>query len=126
MKDLQLLGIAIVLLGSFLPLVHVPVIGNWNYWKLNNYLAVFCWMLCLVAVYGIFGDHSALVKSLGFVLIIFFLFTMAAVKYQTSSYFNFLPFKSWTKAMAGTVKFQWGWIVEFAGAFIILIASFKK
>lgn len=126
MKNLQLLGLAIVLLGSFLPLVHVPVIGNWNYWKLNNYLAVLCWMLCLVAIYGVLSGHNGLVKILSFVLLGLFLLTIAAVKYKTSSYFSFLPFKSWTKALAGTVKLQWGWLVEFAGVLVLLIASFRK
>ena len=40
MKNLQLIGLFLVVAGSFLPLVRIPIIGNWNYWKVDNTLAV--------------------------------------------------------------------------------------
>lgn len=123
MKNLQLLGLILVVAGSFLPLVHVPVIGNWNYWKLDHYLAIFCWAFSACALFGIVNDNTKIVKAFAVFLLLLFAFTLFAVKYQASSYFSFLPFESWTEALSRTVKLQWGWIIEFLGALILLFSK---
>lgn len=115
-----------MVVGSFLPLVHVPVIGNWNYWKLDHYLAVACWILSAGAMFGIVNNSVRAARIFAVLLIVLFSFTLFAVKYQASEYFSFLPFKSWQDKLAGIVKLRWGWIVEFLGAFIIIFAGNKK
>ena len=126
MKNIQLIGLILVVVGSFLPLVHVPVIGNWNYWKVDYYLASACWLFCVAALFGIMNNSPKIVKIFSILLIVLFLFTIFATKYQAFSYFSFLPFKSWTETLAATVKLKWGWAVEFLGAIIMLMATKKK
>jgi len=126
MKNIQLIGLILVVAGSFLPLVHVPIIGNWNYWKVDHYLASACWVFCAAALFGIINNSPKHVKIFSILLIILFLFTIFATKYQAFSYFSFLPFKSWTETLAATVKLKWGWAVVFFGAIIMLIATKKK
>jgi len=123
MKNIQLIGLIVVVAGSFLPLVHVPVLGNWNYWKLDHYLAVACWVLSAGALFGIVNNSGKMTKIFGILLILLFLFTLFAVKVQAAEYFSFMPFKSWQNKLAGIVKIKWGWIVEFLGAFIIIFAK---
>lgn len=126
MKNIQLLGLILVVAGSFLPLVHVPIIGNWNYWKLDHFLAIACWILAAGALFGIVNNSVKMAKIFGILLVILFVFTLFAVKFQASQYFSFMPFKSWQDKLAGIVKLKWGWIVEFLGAFIIIFASGRK
>lgn len=126
MKNIQLLGLILVVAGSFLPLVHVPVIGNWNYWKLDHFLAIACWALSAGALFGIVNNSTKLTRIFAILLVLLFLFTLFAVKFQASQYFSFMPFKSWQDKLAGIVKLKWGWIVEFLGAFIIIFASGRK
>lgn len=126
MKNIQLIGLILIVVGSFLPLVHVPIIGNWNYWKVDHYLAMACWVFSAIALFGIMNNTPKIVKTFAVLLIILFLFTIFATKYQAFSYFSFLPFKSWTEALAATVKLKWGWAVEFSGAIIMLFATKKK
>lgn len=126
MKNIQLLGLILVVAGSFLPLVHVPIIGNWNYWKLDHFLAIACWVLAAGALFGIVNNSVKTVKVFGVLLVILFVFTLFAIKFQTSEYFSFMPFKSWQDKLAGIVKLKWGWIVEFLGAFIIIFAANRK
>ncbi len=123
MKNIQLIGLVLVVIGSFLPLVHVPIIGNWNYWQIDHYLAIICWILSALALFGMMNGYQKLVRINVVLLIILFAFTIFATKYQAFSYFSFLPFKSWTETLASTVKLKWGWIVEFAGAFILMFGS---
>ncbi|MBW8522582.1 hypothetical protein K0U91_13815 [Chryseobacterium chendengshani] len=126
MKNLQLIGVILVVAGSFLPLVHVPIIGNWNFWKLDQRLAMMCYLLAAMALGGIATNHRKFVKIIGGILLILFLFTVLATKYQAFSYFSFLPFKSWTETLAATVTLKWGWAVEFLGAVTMLFAPKKK
>lgn len=126
MKNIQLVGLILVIVGSFLPLVHVPIIGNWNFWKVDHYLAIACWVFSAVALFGILNNSPKIVRTFSVLLIILFLFTIIATKYQAFSYFNFLPFKSWTETLASTVKLKWGWAFEFLGAIIMLFATKKK
>ncbi len=126
MKNIQLLGLLLVVVGSFLPLVHVPIIGNWNYWNLNYYLAIACWIFSACAVFGIVNSNAKIVRTFGILLILLFAFTLLAVKLQSLDYFSFLPFKSWRETFAGIVKLKWGWAVEFLGAFMMVFAGNNK
>lgn len=126
MRNIQLLGLLLVVIGSFLPLVHVPVIGNWNYWKLDHYLAIACWILAACAVFGIVNDSTRIVRFFGILLILLFAFTLVAVKVQSLQYFSFLPFKSWRETFAGIVTLKWGWAVEFLGAILMIFAGSNK
>lgn len=126
MKNIQLIGLLLVIVGSFLPLVHVPIIGNWNYWKLDHYLAITCWILSACALFGIINNQSKMVRIFGILLIILFIFTLVAVKLQSLDYFSFLPFKSWRETFAGIVKLKWGWVIEFLGAFLLLIRKTQQ
>lgn len=126
MKNIHLSGGILVIAGSFLPLVHVPVIGNWNYWNLEPALAVACWVFAAGAVFGVVNDKVKTTRIFAVLLILLFLFTLFAVKYQTAQYFSFMPFASWREKLAGIVKLRWGWIVEFAGAFMMLFAGGGK
>lgn len=126
MKNIQLLGLILVVAGSFLPLVHVPVIGNWNYWKLDHFLAIACWVLAAGSLFGIVNNSTKTARIFAILLVILFLFTLFAVKFQAAQYFSFMPFTSWQDKLAGIVKLKWGWIVEFLGTFIIIFASGRK
>ncbi|MFP3595218.1 hypothetical protein [Chryseobacterium sp. SIMBA_029] len=126
MKNIQLLGLLLVVAGSFLPLVHVPIIGNWNYWKLDHYLAITCWILSACAAFGLVNGSAKVVRTFGVFLIILFAFTLVAVKMQSLEYFSFLPFKSWRETFAGVVKLKWGWAVEFLGAILMILLGNKN
>ncbi|WP_261512401.1 hypothetical protein [Chryseobacterium paludis] len=126
MKNIQLIGVLLIIVGSFLPLVHVPIIGNWNYWKLDHYLAVACWILTACALFGVVNNKPKIAQIFGVLLILLFIFTLIAVKLQSLDYFSFLPFKSWRETFAGVVKLKWGWIVEFLGAFLLLIKKTQQ
>ena len=123
MRNIQLIGILLVVAGSFLPLVHIPIIGNWNYWKLEPSLAIACWFFSGIALLGFFMNKVKLVKILAILLLILFGFTLFAIQFKSMDYFSFLPFKNWTEAAAKIVKLKWGWLLEFSGAILMLFAK---
>ena len=106
--------------GSFLPLVKVPLIASWAYYALDARLAAFCWIISAFGLLGIFLNKTLMVRLAGILLLVLFLFTIMAVKWKSLDFFSFLPFASWQNYAANSVKLQWGWLIEFAGAFLLL------
>lgn len=126
MKISQFVALFLVVAGSFLPLVHIPIIGNWNYFKIDSNLAYSVWGFSAIAFLGIVFDKINLVRVAAIILLILFAFTIVAVKFKSLDYFSFLPFKSWQESFAGIVKLSWGWFLEFSGAILLLILKNKK
>ena len=120
MKVSQLISLFLIVAGSFLPLVHIPIIGNWNYYKVDPYLAYLVWGFSAIVFLGIIFNKIKVVRLAAIVLLILFAFTIVAIKFKSLDYFSFLPFKSWQQSFAGIVKLSWGWFLEFAGAILLL------
>ena len=126
MKIAQYLALFLLVSGSFLPLVHIPIIGNWNYYKIDSSLAFLVWGFSVIALFGIIFDKLKIIKIAAVILLLIFVFTIVAIKFKSLNYFSFLPFKSWQESFAGIVKLSWGWILEFAGAILLLILNKQK
>lgn len=126
MKITQYFALFLVIAGSFLPLVHIPIIGNWNYFKIDSSLAFLVWGFSLIALIGIIFDKLKIVKTTATILLLIFVFTIFAIKFKSLNYFSFLPFKSWQESFAGIVKLSWAWILEFSGAFLLLTLKNNK
>ena len=79
MKNLQLIGLFLVVAGSFLPLVRIPIIGNWNYWKVDNTLAVAVWGFSLLMLVFILINKTKFVRIIAFLMILLFVFTIVSL-----------------------------------------------
>lgn len=126
MKNIQLIGVILVIVGSFLPLLRIPLVGNWNYWKIDPYLASIIWGLSALGLFFIQKEKLKATRIVAGSLIFLFIFTIIAIKLKSLDFFAFLPFKSWQSAFAGIVKLSWGWFLEFAGALLLLFTKNKK
>ena len=126
MKVVQYLALLLIVAGSFLPLVHIPIIGNWNYYKIDSTLAFLVWGFCSIAFLGVIFSKINLVRATAVILLLIFVFTIVAVKLKSFNYFSFLPFKSWQESFAGIVRLSWAWILEFAGVALLLLLKQKK
>ncbi|MFC6267946.1 hypothetical protein [Frigoriflavimonas asaccharolytica] len=126
MKIAQFISLFLIVAGTFLPLVHIPIVGNWNYFKIEPNLAYMVWGFSALAFLGIILDKSKLTRISAIVLILLFIFTIVAVKFKSLDYFSFLPFKSWQESFAGIVKLSYGWILEFSGAILLLFIKKNK
>lgn len=126
MKNIQLLGLLLVIVGSFLPLVHIPIIGNWNYWQIDSRLTMIIWVFWALALVGVANKNQKLIKGAAISLIVLFIFTIVAIKFKSVDYFNFLIFSSLKELAAGIVKLQWGWLLEFGGALMMLFSKRKS
>ncbi len=125
MKTILLVAWALILAGSFLPLVHIPLVGNWNYWQIDHVLALVCWVFCLFSLAGIVSGKILLVRFSAVFLILHFTFSIFAIRYQAYRFFDFIPVVSWQKEVSEMVQLSWGWLLEYTGAVALLLLRKK-
>lgn len=120
MKSQGFIGAAIMAAGGMCPLVHVPIIGNWNYFDLDVSLAWVFYLVVVVALVASFLDKSKLIRVCGWIGVALVLVTLAGVYFKSHDAFSFIHFKKAVNFAAGAVKYKWGWFVILAGALILI------
>jgi len=106
--------------GGMCPLVHLPIIGNWNYFDIDVTLASVFYLVVVVALIASFLNKTKLIKLCGWVGIALVLITLAGVYFKSHDYFSFIHFKKAINFVAGIVKYKWGWFVIVAGALVLI------
>lgn len=121
-----IIGAAIMAIGGMCPLVRVPVLGNWNYFDLDQTLAITFYVLVLLALAGAFTAKTGLIRFAGWAGIVLVGITLAGVYFKAHDSFGFLHFKKAVNFAAGLVKYKWGWYVILAGAFVLITVRKPK
>lgn len=126
MRTQGITGAAMMAIGGMCPLVRVPILGNWNYFDLDQTLAITFYVLVLLALTGAFTARAGLVKFAGWAALVLVGVTLAGVYFKAHDSFGFLHFKKAVNFAAGLVKYKWGWFVILAGAFILITVRKPK
>jgi hypothetical protein len=119
MRTQGLIGSALMAIGGLSPLMHLPIIGNWNYFDIDMRLAVAFYVLVFLGFIGAFSRKSGLIRFSGLAAVVLVLITLAGIYFKAHDSFSFLHFKKLVNFAAGMVKYKWGWYVIVAGAFIL-------
>jgi hypothetical protein len=130
-KRLGWLGVALLVIGVFMPIVSMPIVGSFNY--LHNGRGDGVVVLVLAAISGllIFGKffRGLIVTALVSLAIMcfslaHFLTGMNVAREQMAQVDNL--FKGIGQAILSTIQLQWGWLPLLAGAFSILAAGLLR
>ena len=120
MRTQGIVGAVLMAIGGMCPLVRVPIMGNWNYFDLDQTLAITFYVLVVVGLIGAFTAKAGLVKFAGWAGLVLVAITLAGVYFKAHDSFGFLHFKKVVNFAAGLVKYKWGWYVIAAGAFLMI------
>jgi uncharacterized membrane protein YkgB len=120
MKNQGIIGAALMGAGGLCPLVHLPVIGNWNYFDIDPTLGILFYVLVVLALIGSFMGKVGLIRFSGWAALVLVLVTLAGVYFKSHDYFSFVHFKKIVNLAAGVVKYKWGWFVILAGALALI------
>jgi hypothetical protein len=120
------IGALLVITGGLSPMLHIPVVGNWNYFDIDLTLAsvvfVFAGAGLLASVFSKYG----MLRFCGWGVLLVIIFTLVAVYFKANNYFSFIPLKKLARALTGIIHYQWiGWAMIFAGAFIMILSGRK-
>jgi len=115
MKIQGIVGALLMAIGGMCPLVHVPVIGNWNYFGIDQSLGIVFYVIVGSAFLGSFLNKTGLLRFCGWAALGMVILTLAAVWFKSHDYFSFIHFKKLINLASGMVKYKWGWFVILAG-----------
>lgn len=119
MRRQGIIGSALMAIGGLSPLMHLPIIGNWNYFDIDLRLAVAFYILVGLGFIGAFAKKSGLIRFSGIAALVLVMITLAGIYFKAHDSFSFLHFKKLVNFAAGMVKYKWGWYVIAAGAFVL-------
>lgn len=126
-KIFSILGMILIFVGCFTPMVHIPIIGNWNYWDLHTGLASAAWMFAVLALLSGLRGKSKSLFAFGVFELLVIIITFIGLKLKVADSFSFIKFQKLANLAAGMVKCQWlSWICLIAGALIFMIAGKLK
>ncbi len=126
MRTQGILGAVLMAIGGMCPLVWVPIKGNWNYFELDQTLAIAFYVLVVVGLTGAFTAKPKLLNFTGLASIVLVAITLAGVYFKAHDTFSFLHFKKVVNLAAGMVKYKWGWYVILAGAVLLITVRKPK
>lgn len=119
-----LVGGILVMGGGLSPMVHLPIVGNWNYWDLHTGLASVVYVLAVIGIIAALTGQNGLLKFCGWAELLLVILTLVAVHFKVNDSFSFIPFKKLARAAAGIVHYRWtGWVLLLAGSVIMIVAG---
>lgn len=122
-----LTGALLIIGGGFSPMIHLPIIGNWNYWDLHSGLASVVYILAALGLIAVLIDKPGLLKFAGWASLLMVLLTLLGAYLKVNDAFSFIPFKKLARAATGIVHYRWtGWILLFAGSLMMIIGGRRK
>jgi hypothetical protein len=120
-----IIGALLVIAGGMMPMLHIPIIGNWNYWDLDTVLASIVYSLAILSLIAAASNKRGLLRFCGWTLLLVLAFTFGAVK--VSNYFNFIPLKKLAAVAGRMIHYRWiGWALIAFGALLIILFSGKN
>lgn len=124
-KTMALLGLILVFVAGFLPILQVKIIFEWVNWGLyKTDIRLFLITYSLIALMALcfFVRQLKAFRLLTRAMFVWVLLMAAAVYFKSTHYFGI---KIADNLLGKAIHFQWGWIILLIGA-ILLLFSVKK
>lgn len=124
-KTMAFLGLVLVFVAGFLPILQVKIIFEWVNWGLyKTDIRLFLITYSFIALMALcfFVRQLKAFKLLTRAMFVWVLLMAAAVYFKSTHYFGI---KVADNLLGKTIHFQWGWIILLIGA-VLLLFSVKK
>ncbi len=130
MKSLNYLGLIgslMIIAGALSPMLHLPIIGTWNYYDIDVRLASVVMTIAALGAIASLINKPGLLRFCGWASLIVILFTLAAVYFKVNDYFSFILLKKLAAAATRMVHYRWmGWIILLIGSVLAIVGSRRK
>lgn len=130
-KILGLSGSAVLALGTFTPIVSMPIVGSINYFNNGQGDGVFVLVLAAVAALLSLLGHYRFVWIPGAISAVLLLVTLSRfiglisdAKAKMSAELAGNPFAGLAEGLMNSVQLQWGWMLLFLGSLAIIGSAF--
>lgn len=121
-KGVALSGMVLCFVSTLLPMLKIPIKGNWNLYQTDAALffitLIIFGMLCLL----FFIRQLRAYRMMTYVSAIWFLISITAVYFKINNYFGW-GFAD--RLLAKTIHMRWGWVLYFIGIMFLLFSTKK-
>jgi len=117
-------GALLVIAGGISPMLHIPIIGNWNYLDIDPVLSAIVFVLAGAGLLAAIFSKYGMLRFCGWGILLVVIFTLIAVYFKANNYFSFIPLKKLATALSGIIHYRWtGWAMLFTGAIIMILSG---
>jgi len=121
-KSLALSGLILCLLAGMLPMLKVPIKGNWNLYQTDAALFFITYMIIGITALLFFVRQLTGYRLMTRVAAVWYLISISAVFFKINNYFGW-GFAD--RLLSKSLHMRWGWIVYLVGIALLLL-SVKK
>ncbi|MBB2952979.1 MULTISPECIES: hypothetical protein [Sphingobacterium] len=121
-KSLALSGLILCLLAGMLPMLKVPIKGNWNLYQTDAALFFITYMIIGITALLFFVRQLTGYRLMTRVAAVWYLISISAVFFKINNYFGW-GFAD--RLLSKSIHMRWGWIVYLVGITLLLL-SVKK
>jgi hypothetical protein len=121
-KSLALSGLILCLLAGMLPMLKVPIKGNWNLYQTDAALFFITYMIIGITALLFFVRQLTGYRLMARVAAVWYLISISAVFFKINNYFGW-GFAD--RLLSKSIHMRWGWIVYLVGIALLLL-SVKK
>ncbi len=127
------LGVVLLAIGAFSPILHIPIMGSITYIQNGKGDGVFILFFAILASYYLFKERYISVRVTGFASLAVLLFTFINFQMKLTDIQSKLnkdmagnPFKGITDLAMQSIYLEWGFAVVLVGALMLILSSFIK
>lgn len=121
-KSLALSGLILCILAGMLPMLKVPIKGNWNLYQTDAALFFITYMIIGITALLFFVRQLTEYRLMTRVAAVWYLISISAVFFKINNYFGW-GFAD--RLLSKSIHMRWGWIVYLVGIALLLL-SVKK
>lgn len=121
-KSLALSGLILCLLAGMLPMLKVPIKGNWNLYQTDAALFFITYMIIGITALLFFVRQLTGYRIMTRVAAVWYVISISAVFFKINNYFGW-GFAD--RMLSRSLHVRWGWIVYLVGIALLLL-SVKK
>ncbi|UIR55373.1 hypothetical protein LZQ00_13995 [Sphingobacterium sp. SRCM116780] len=121
-KNLALLGLILCFLAGMLPLLKVPVKGNWNLYQTDAALFFITYMILGITALLFFIRQLQGYRLMTLVAGTWYVISIFGVYFKINNYFGW-GFAD--RLLSKTIHMRWGWIVYLIGVLLLLLSTKK-
>lgn len=121
-KSLALSGLILCILAGMLPMLKVPIKGNWNLYQTDAALFFITYMIIGITALLFFVRQLTGYRLMTRVAAVWYLISISAVFFKINNYFGW-GFAD--RLLSKSIHMRWGWIVYLVGIALLLL-SVKK
>lgn len=132
-KTLGFSGVICLALGVFTPVMSLPFVGSINYLNNGKGDGVYILLLAIASLVLILTNKLKFLWVTALPSIILMLITiigfqikMESMKTEMQARLSGNPFAGLANLAVQNVQLQWGWVVLFTGAILLIVASAEK